>query len=78
MACKNKCAPKPLTEEQKQVLKTLAVCNSVCAAKDIAAATGLESKAVSCQLTSLKKKGFISSPARCRYEITTEGKKAIN
>ena len=78
MACKKKCAPKPLTEEQKQVLKALADCDEACATKDIAAATGLESKAVSCRITSLKKKGLIISPARCRYEITGEGKKAIN
>lgn len=68
---------KGLTEEQKQILVEMAKMSDPCASKDIAAATGLESKSVSCRLTSLKKKGYISSPARCRYEITAEGKAQI-
>lgn len=51
--------------------------DSVCGSKDLAAATGLEAKQVSCQLTALKKKGFIESPVRCKYSITPEGKSAV-
>lgn len=68
---------KGLTKEQKQILTEMAKMGDPCAGKDIAAATGLESKSVSCRLTSLKKKGYISSPARCKYEITSEGEAQI-
>lgn len=73
MACKkNGCAP--LSDTQKQVLESLAKTDEPCGSKDIAATTGMEAKKVSCQLTALKKKGFISSPVRCKYAITTEGR----
>ena len=76
MGCK-KCGPAPLNDNQKEVLKALANSTEACGSKDIAAVTSLEAKQVSCQLTSLKKKGYIASPVRCKYEITDEGKKAI-
>jgi predicted transcriptional regulator len=76
MGCKCKCGG--LTDEQKKVLEALAGSSEPCGTKDIASATGLESKQVSCRITSLKKKGYIDSPARCKYEITDEGKKALN
>jgi predicted transcriptional regulator len=72
------CKKKPLTEEQKQVLEAFAKSESPCGSKDIATATGLESKAVSCRITSLKKKGFLNSPVRCKYEITDDGRKEIS
>jgi predicted transcriptional regulator len=75
MGCKKKCGV--LTEEQKQVLNALATSAEPCGSKDIAAATDLESKQVSCRITALKKKGYVASPARCKYEITDEGKKAL-
>ncbi len=67
---------KGLTDEQKKILVVMAEQTEPCACKDIAAATGLESKSVSCKLTALKKKGYISSPVRCKYEITAEGRVA--
>ncbi len=66
-----------LTDEQVTILKAVESMGSPCASKDIASATGLDNKAVSCRLTSLKKKGYIASPARCRYEITAEGKSQL-
>jgi predicted transcriptional regulator len=45
--------------------------------KEIAAAVGMESKAVSCKLTALKNKGFVDSPVRCKYAITPNGKAAL-
>jgi predicted transcriptional regulator len=75
MACKNKCGE--LTEEQKEVLSALATSPEPCGSKDIAAVTSLESKQVSCRITALKKKGYVASPARCKYEITEEGRKAL-
>lgn len=75
MACKKKC--EELTDEQKQVLNALATSSEPSGAKDIAVATGLESKQVSCRITALKKKGYVASPVRCKYEITPEGRKAL-
>lgn len=74
MACKRKCA---MTDEQKCVLKALAAKDEPCAGKDIAADAGLEPKQVSCRITALKKKGYVASPVRCKYEITEEGRKAL-
>lgn len=78
MACKSKCGTKELNDKQREVLEALANCKEACGAKDIAAATSLEAKQVSCQLTALKKKGFIDSPVRCKYEITGDGKSALS
>lgn len=75
MACG--CEKKGLSDEQKKVLQALEECKGPCASKDIAAATGLDSKVVSCRLTDLKKKGFVESPERCRYGITAEGRTAM-
>jgi Fe2+ or Zn2+ uptake regulation protein len=75
MACGTKGA---LSDEQKQVLEAMKNCDGPCASKDIAAATGLEAKQVSCWITALKKKGYVESPVRCKYEITSEGQDALN
>lgn len=71
------CKKGALSDEQKQVLEAMGKCNGPCASKDIAAATGLETKQVSCRITALKKKGYVDSPVRCKYEITSEGKTAL-
>ncbi len=76
MGCK-KCGTGGLTDKQREVLEALANCSEACGSKDIAAATSLETKQVSCQITALKKKGYVSSPARCKYEITDEGRNAL-
>jgi len=78
MACKSKsCKSGGLSDRQREVLEALAQCKEACGSKDIAAATSLEPKQISCQITSLKKKGFVASPARCKYEITNDGKNAL-
>ncbi len=74
MGCKS-CGT--LSDKARRVLKAMADCKEACASKDIAAATGLEPKQVSCQITALKKKGYVESPARCKYEISDEGRKAL-
>ena len=78
MACKSKCGAKGLSDKQREVLEALAKCTDACGSKDIAAATSLETKQVSCQITALKKKGFVGSPVRCKYEITSDGKSALS
>jgi Fe2+ or Zn2+ uptake regulation protein len=74
---KNSCKKSKLSERQREVLEALAQSKEVCANKDIAAVTSLEPKQISCQLTALKKKGFVTSPVRCKYEITEAGKTAL-
>ena len=79
MSCAtNKCGCKSdLTDEQKNILTAMANQADPCACKEIAAASGMESKSVSCKLTALKNKGYVESPARCKYAITEAGRAAI-
>lgn len=78
MGCTTKsCASGELNDRQREVLEALAKCKKACGSKDIAAATSLEPKQISCQITALKKKGYVDSPARCKYEITKDGKSAL-
>ena len=84
MACKPKscksgggCKTGSLSERQREVLAALANCKKSCGSKDIAEVTSLKPKQISCQITALKKKGFVDSPERCKYEITQAGKKAL-
>ncbi len=79
-ACENNsCSKKKreLSDRQREVLAALKVSGNVCVNKEIAEATSLEPKQISCQLTALKKKGFITSPTRCEYKITDAGESAL-
>ncbi len=77
MGCK-KCSTKGLTDEQKAILTTLAATEGEPkACKEIAEMVGLKSNAVSCRIRSLKNKGYVTSPERCKYIITEEGKQAL-
>lgn len=76
MGCK-KCGAEDLSEPQRKVLETLARSGGACGGKEIASAAGMEAKLVSCQITALKKKGYVASPERCKYAITADGKKAL-
>lgn len=78
MACKTNCETKTLSDKQRQVLEALAKCKEACSTKDISAATTLEPKQVSCQITALKKKGLVDSPIRCKYAITGDGQSALS
>ena len=71
------CENTALNEQQRQVLEALATSPEACGSKEIAAATGLESKQISCQITALKNKGYVASPVRCKYEITEQGKSML-
>jgi Fe2+ or Zn2+ uptake regulation protein len=78
MACKTTgCKSGGLSDRQREVLEALAKAEGACGSKDIAANTSLEPKQISCQITALKKKGYVASPARCKYEITDDGKTAL-
>ena len=71
------CGSSSLTDEQKKILEAMAQSEEPCGSKEIAAATGLESKAISCRITALKKKGLVESPVRCKYTITADGRSAL-
>jgi len=77
MACKKKCGNGALSDKQREVLEAFSKCDAACGGKDIAGVTSLEAKQVSCHITALKKKGYVASPVRCKYEITNEGEKAL-
>ncbi len=63
-----------VSDEQKKILAAMAGMTEPVSGKEIAAAVGLEGKAVSCKLTGLKNKGYIESPVRCKYALTPDGK----
>ena len=65
-----------LNERQREVLTALKTCGQPCTGRDLAAVTSLEPPQVRCQLSALKKKGLVVSPARCKYKITKAGKTA--
>lgn len=77
MSCACACGAKTLTDEQKQILKAMAGIQKPCGSKEIAAATGLDSKAISSQITAMKKVGLVDSPVRCKYGITDDGQAAL-
>ena len=72
------CGNSALSDAQRRVLDALAKSQEPCGSKELAAATGLEAKQVSCQITALKNKGYVASPVRCKYSITDEGKTALD
>ncbi|WP_310599723.1 transcriptional repressor [Desulfobulbus sp.] len=76
MSCPS-CSAGKLSDNQRQVLQALANSSEACGSKELAAATGLEAKQISCQITALKNKGYVDSPVRCKYAITDQGKQAL-
>ncbi|RJX28529.1 MAG: ArsR family transcriptional regulator [Desulfurivibrio sp.] len=76
MACQCSCKSE-ITEDHKKILTAMAGLGTPCGCKEISAATGIDGKIVGSHLKTLKTKGYVGSPARCRYEITSEGKAAI-
>ena len=76
MSCPSCNTPK-LSDIQRQVLQALANSAEACGSKELASATGLAAKQISCQITALKNKGYVDSPARCTYTITAQGKEAL-
>lgn len=66
-----------LNDEQKQILTALGQSQEPCGSKEIAAATGIDAKAVGCKVTALKKKGLVESPVKCKYSLTDEGRSAL-
>ena len=66
-----------LDAKSKKVLQALADADAPLANKQIANASGLESKEVSATVKALKSAGLVDSPARCKYGLTDDGKSAV-
>lgn len=75
--CGCACGTRSLNDEQKEILAAMEKCGGPCGTKEIATATGLDSKALSVKIADLKKQGLADSPARCKHGITAEGVKAL-
>ncbi len=80
MACSKKSCgkTKELSAEHQKILSAMAAKAEPCGCKDIASDCDMESKSVSCKLKTLKSRGYIDSPARCKYAITEAGKTALS
>jgi DNA-binding MarR family transcriptional regulator len=76
MGCKACGKQEGLTSEQQSLLAALAK-TAAPASKELATLSGLDGTVVSCGLKSLKDKGYVDSPARCRYAITATGRAAL-
>ncbi len=68
---------KPLSDDQKKVLKAFGSMSEPVGGKVIAENTGIDSKDVTKHVKKLKDAGLIESPVRCKYSITDLGKKEI-
>ena len=69
---------KPLDEEQKNILMALSRMEKPASGKEVAEASGIDSKQVSKQIKKLKTAGLVESPVRCKYSVTDTGKSMIN
>jgi len=66
-----------IDEESKKVLTALSELAKPASGKEIATASGLDSKKVSAKIKTLKTKGLVESPVRCKYSITGAGKETL-
>jgi Mn-dependent DtxR family transcriptional regulator len=58
---------------QKKVLQTLAGFVTPAGSKELAQVAGLDGKEVTKAIKSLKSKGLVDSPVRCKYAVTPTG-----
>lgn len=66
-----------LAAQGREVLEALAQAGAPQAPKQIAQASGLESKLVSDLIKGLKGQGLVDSPVRCKYGITAAGQESL-
>jgi predicted transcriptional regulator len=66
-----------VSEVDKKVMSALAQSGEPLANKQIAGASGLDSKDISASIKTLKKEGLVESPARCKYALTPDGAAAL-
>ena len=67
-----------LDEEGKKVLAALSEFSKPASGKEIAQAAGMDSKAVTSKIKTLKSKGLVESPVRCKYCVTPAGKEVLS
>ncbi len=67
-----------IDEEGKKVLTALVGFSEPASGKEIAGASGMDSKKVSSKIKTLKSKGFVESPVRCKFSITAAGKETLS
>jgi DNA-binding MarR family transcriptional regulator len=66
-----------ITDQDQQVLYALSEAAEPVGGKQVSGATGLDDKTVTRSIKTLKDRGYVESPARTKYTITDEGKKAL-
>ena len=66
-----------ISDEEKRILAAMEACGGPCGTKDIAEATGYDSKSISAKIGDLKKQGYVDSPARCKYGVTEQGRQIL-
>ena len=66
-----------VSDVDKKVMSALAGSEEPLANKQIAKASGLDSKDISASIKNLKKDGLVDSPARCKYALTSEGEAVL-
>ncbi len=67
-----------LSNDEKAILTVLESMDLPVGTKDIAAGSNIESKKISNAVKKLKTKGFVETPARCKYAITEKGKQQLS
>ena len=77
MVCKKEVSS-GLDQEQKKILQIFNSLDKPVVPKQIAETAGLETNIVSAQIKTLKEKGLIHSPVRCKYAITKPGQEELN
>ncbi|GAB4291293.1 MAG: hypothetical protein Kow0090_04690 [Myxococcota bacterium] len=62
-----------LDETQREILSALARLNTPAGNKELATATGLATAKLASAIKTLKSRGLVDSPVRCKYCITKDG-----
>jgi len=69
--------PSEIDETQQRVLKALSRIGKPAGNKEIAQEAGLDGKVVTKAIKTLKTKGWVDSPVRCKYAVTESGMSEI-
>ena len=67
-----------IDEEGRKVLTALEGFKKPASGKEIAQAAGMDSKTVTSKIKTLKSKGLLESPVRCKYCVTPAGKETLS
>jgi len=67
-----------IDKEGKKVLEALSGFEKPASGKEIAQAAGMDSKIVISKIKTLKSKGLVESPVRCKYCVTPTGRETLS